>query len=223
MPDSLSLLRDIDRHASRPGAGALYGVVSSVHADAGEYSCTVALRESGIVLPKVPIAVPYTGFAGLPRIGELVLVLLVGGDLHAPVVIGRLYHRQLEPPIHTAGECAGVLPVDAAADKRIEWRIKTPEAGGRELSVVLDGDVRVALTIADGAVRVEVGDAKIAITQAGASDGKVEFSVGEAKLTMAQDGDVSLATTGKLTLKGGSVEITGDSTVKVVGSTIDLN
>src|SRR5439155_612113 len=70
------------------------GVVQDQHPHASEgdtdnYACTVTLRDSGIVLKKVPVATNRIGAASIPNVGDLVLVQFVGGDIHAPVITGR--------------------------------------------------------------------------------------------------------------------------------------
>jgi hypothetical protein len=61
------------------------------------------------------------------------------------------------------------------------------------------------------------------LTQSGASDGKAELKVGDAKVTLEQAGDVKIETTGKLSLKATDIEIKADASVKVSGTTVELN
>ena len=42
------------------------GEVTSIHGGTDGHACSVKLRESGVVLPKVPIAVGVLGYAALP-------------------------------------------------------------------------------------------------------------------------------------------------------------
>ena len=56
-----------------------------------------------------------------------------------------------------------------------------------------------------------------------AGGGRLEAKAGGAALTIKKDGDISLKTTGKLTLEGSEVEITGQSKVKVSAAMIELN
>jgi uncharacterized protein involved in type VI secretion and phage assembly len=217
------VLRQIARHEVMQRNAAYLGVVKSVQGGSDDHSCTVELRESHIVLPNVPIAVGFMGFACLPAEGDLVAVLFLGGDLHAPIVVGRLYTQDLKPPQHDPGELVMQLPVSADSDKRIELRVSASDSDGRKLSLVLDGDVRVSVDIADDGITLAAQDATLKLSQSSSSDGEVAITVGEAKMTFSQSGDVSLETSGKLTLKGQSVEISGDASVKVAGQTIDLN
>jgi uncharacterized protein involved in type VI secretion and phage assembly len=223
MQQMVHVLRQIARHEVMQRNAAYLGVVKSVQGGPDDHSCTVELRESHIVLPNVPIAVGFMGFACLPAEGDLVAVLFLGGDLHAPIVVGRLYTQDLKPPQHDPGELVMQLPVSADSDKRIELRVSASDSDGRKLSLVLDGDVRVSVDIADDGITLAAQDATLKLSQSSSSDGEVAITVGEAKMTFSQSGDVSLETSGKLTLKGQSVEISGDASVKVAGQTIDLN
>ena len=216
-------LRQIARHEAMQRSASALGVVKSVQAGPEDYSCTVELRETAMVLPKVPIAAGFMGFATLPAEGDLVIVLFLGGDMHAPVVAGRLYTQALQPPEHGPGELVLQLPPTASAEERAELRIKTPGEGERELSLKLDGEVPVSFSAANDGIVLEAGDVRVELKQTSASDGALTITVGEAKITIEQAGDVAIETSGKLTLKGQSVEISGDTSVKVAGQTIDLN
>lgn len=223
MQQLVHTFRQIARHEAMQRNAACLALVKSVQGGPDDYSCTVALRESAIVLPKVPIAAGFMGFATLPAEGDLVIVLFLGGDLHAPIIAGRLYTQQLKAPEHGPGELVAQLPPDAAEDERVELRVKTPGDGTRKLSLTLAGDVPVSIAAADDGIVIETGDVRVELKQTGSSDGALTITVGEAKLTMEQAGDIAIETSGKLTLKGQSVEISGDTSVKVAGQTIDLN
>lgn len=219
-------IRRIARHESDQRWIAALGVVTSVHGRDGEsdHSCTVELRETGLVLPKVPIATGLIGSVALPRENDLVVVLFAGGDLHAPVVIGRLYNEEVAPPQHGPGEAVVSLPGDEEADdKRLELRVVTPGDGTRAATVLLAGDVEVKVEVTDEGVRIQAQDATLSLTQSGSSDGKVELAAGDAKVTIEQGGDMALEATGKLTLKASEIEIAGDASVKVTGQTVDIN
>ena len=101
----LHTLRGIARDEAAQRWATAAAVVRSVHGGT-EHACTVQLRESGLVLPRVPIAVGVLGAAALPNEGELVLVAFNGGDVHGGVVIGRLYDEKTAPPtINRASSC----------------------------------------------------------------------------------------------------------------------
>src|SRR5262249_18435920 len=142
------------------------GVVKSVQGAGSpqKYSCTVELRETAIVLPEVPIATGVIGTVSLPRENDLVVVLFPGGDLHAAVVVGRLYNEEVAPPQHTQGEVVTVLPGDEdSPDKRIELRVKTPGDGTRKLTLTLDGTVKVELGIEDDGITLQAQDTQFTL------------------------------------------------------------
>jgi len=201
-----------------------FGIVKSIHGGTREHACTVQLRETGIVLPSVPIATGLIGTAALPREGDLVLVVFAAGDLHAPVVVGRLYDDKVDPPDHAPGELIAFLPGGETDDsKGLQVKLQTPGDGSRALTVTLGGSVEVELELSDNAIKLKTQDAKLELTQSGSSDGKAKLEVGGSSLTIEQSGDISIKASGKLSLKATQIEINGDATVKVAGQTIDLN
>lgn len=227
MHRAVQTIRQIARHEVEQRWSSALGVVKSVHGNDGSeerYACTVVLRDTGIVLPKVPIATGMIGSASLPREKDLVMIVFAGGDLHDPVVMGRLYSDDVAPPKNGPGEMVTCLPGDETdATKRLELRVVTPGDGTRGVTLTLDGAVKVSIEIKDDGVNVVTGDCSIKLTQTSSSDGQAEIRVGDSKITMAQSGDVGVEASGTLTLKGSKVEIDGDTSVKVAGSTIDLN
>jgi uncharacterized protein involved in type VI secretion and phage assembly len=220
-------LRQIARHEVQQQWQPSFAVVKSVHgADASNkyYACTVQLRETGLVLPKVPIATSVTGLAALPRENDLVVVQFIGGDLHAPVVVGRLYNEIVAPPDNAPGEFVAVLPGDEdSTDKRLELRINTPGDGTRDIKLLLDGSVAVALNIDNGGIELKAQDTSLKLTQSSSSDGVAELKVGDSSIKVEQSGDITIEATGTLKLKANQIEIAGDSSVKVSGQSIDLN
>jgi uncharacterized protein involved in type VI secretion and phage assembly len=202
------------------------GVVSSVHTGNGvpELTCTVELRESGIVLPHVPIAVGTIGVASPPVEGDLVLVAFAGGRLEAPIVLGRLYDEKVDSPTNRPGQVVAWLPhAETDSTKRLEVTLDTPDGGPRTLTIGLDGDPAVTITVTDGSVSLTAGEASVKVSQSSSSDGAVEVVAGDAKLTLKQSGDISVEASGKLKLSGNDIEISGQSEVKIAGQTIKLN
>jgi hypothetical protein len=220
-------IRGIARDEVRRQWHPALGVVTSLHGRAGAddyHACTVRLRETGIVLPKVPIAVGMLGVTALPREDDLVVVAFAQGDLHAPVVVGRLYDEKTGPPEHGPGELVAWLPGGEEDEtKSLRLTVKTPGDGSRTLKLALGGTVPVEVNIEDGGARVTTKDAAFAVTQTGGSDAKVEITVGQASISVEQNGNLTVEAGGTLTLKGTKVEISGDTTVKVAGQTIQLN
>lgn len=225
MQEMVDTIRQIARHEADQRWTSALAVVTSGHGGDGDrdYACTVKLRETEMVMPKVPIATGLTGVAALPREGDLVLVLFVGGDLHAPVVVGRLYNEEVRPPENAPGELVVSLPGDEGADdRRLHLAVRTPGDGTRSVTLTLAGSVEVKVVMDDEHVQIRAGEAELALSQTGGSNAKAEVTVGGASIVL-QSGEVSIKAEKKVSIKAGQVEISGDTTVKVAGQTIDLN
>lgn len=226
MQRMVETIRTIARDAAAQQWSSALGVVTSLHGGNGEsaYACTLKLRETGIVLPRVPIATGLIGVAALPRENDLVLVVFAGGDPHAPFVVGRIYDEEVAPPENGPGQLVASLPGDETdASKALRLTVEAPGDGTRSLRLLLDGSVQVELLVDDGGVCVRAQDAEFRLSQSGASDGKAELKVGGSSIVVEQGGDVTVEAEGTLTLKAPKVEISGDASVKVAGQTIDLN
>jgi Type VI secretion system/phage-baseplate injector OB domain len=220
-------IRGIARDEARRQWHPALGVVTSLHGRSdGEafHACTVRLRETGLVLPKVPLAVGLLGVTALPQEGDLVVVAFAQGDLHAPVVVGRLYDERTAPPEHGPGELVAWLPGGEEDEtKSLRLTVSTPGDGSRLLELALGGSVPIEVAVDDEGVRLATKDALFTLRQSGGSDAKAELTVGQASIAVEQNGNVTVEAGGTLTLKGAKVEISGDATVKVAGQTIQLN
>lgn len=224
--DILMTMQAVARHEVGKSLAPQMAVVTSVHGANGQpdYAATVTLRETGQVLPKVPIATGLIGAVGLPEENDLVVLLFLNGDAHAPVVAGRLYSDDVAPPPHGPGDVIIALPpreTDPAAQMIV--KAAAPDDGSRALTVDLGGDVAVNVTVTDGEVAISVGETVLTLSQGGASDGRVELVAGDAKVVMEQAGDMSVEAAGKLTMKAREIELSGDVSIKLAGQTIDLN
>lgn len=111
----IGIMRDIAHKESQRIYSNELGVVTavfshSVESDRDNYECSVALKDrlqpdgNPLELSRVPVATPHVGLVNSPRVGELVLLAFVGGDVNAPIIIGRLYHDQQRPPVSQPGE-----------------------------------------------------------------------------------------------------------------------
>lgn len=208
----------IARHEARARAGAGIGkVVDLFPADGGQkdHACSVEMVSSGLVLPRVPIAVGAMGFAAIPAIDDLVLVIFVDGDHNAPVVAGRLYHPDQDPPKHGRDELVLALP-SGEDDPALQFSVL-----GKKPSITLKLKDDVSLTLEGSKVVVAAGEITLTLETAGG--GRAEIAAGGSKLTVKKDGDVTLEAAGKLKLKGTEIEISGDAKVKVSGGQVEIN
>lgn len=91
------------------------GIVTAVfpHAsdsDKDNYQCSIKLKNQkqpngkDLELRKVPLTTPHIGLANIPNVGDLVLVTFIGGNINAPVIIGRLYNDEDQPPVNKTKE-----------------------------------------------------------------------------------------------------------------------
>ena len=207
----------VARHEARGRATASVGVVTDVATQAGfgnDHAVSVQLRDRGLVLPRVPVAVGALGFVATPAVGDLVLVVFADGDHHAPVVVGRLYHSDLTPPDHEPDQLVLALP---------------PGSASPDVKVVIDGaaqtlDMEIGGTsveVTSSAARVTSGGAEIAIDASGSEE--VTITSGGGTLSLSANGDVTLEASNSLTLKAVNIEIKGSGSVKVNGAVVEVN
>ncbi|MBT2498627.1 hypothetical protein J7E25_05925 [Agromyces sp. ISL-38] len=207
----------IARHEVSARSIAAIGVVVDVFDGTGapsDHAVTVELRESGLLLPRVPIAVGVLGQAATPAAGDLVVVVFADADVNAPVVIGGLYHADLAPPEHGDGDVVLQLPAGAA-----QPGIRAVLRGGDPLVTVTVGEVE--LTADDQKLYVKTGDAEATVDAAGG--GRIELKIGDASLTVTGRGDIALETKGTLSLHGTDVEIKGDGSVTISAPQVKVN
>jgi uncharacterized protein involved in type VI secretion and phage assembly len=208
----------IARHEALARATAAVGVVAEVHpADGAEqdHAVTVEMRDSGLVLPRVPVAVGAMGFAAIPAAGDLVLVVFADGDVNAPVVIGRLYHPGQTPPKHGDGQLVLRLP-SGSTDPQLQIEIAGDEPS---ITITLPGDVEIK--IVEGAATIAAGEMKVDVS--GAGGGRVEIAAGGTTLTLEKDGDVTLKSAAKLSIEANEIEIKGQSKVAIKGAAVEIN
>ena len=187
------------------------GVVTSVfpHAEGDEHNheCNVKLRQSDLEMRKVPIATPHIGMVSAPRVGDLVLLTFVGGDPNRPIVVGRLYSDEANPPEYTENDFVLEAPFGGEASLRIDEEQSVITTTGKNVvTVKKDGDIEVA---GEGALKLTV-------------QGNVELTCGDC--TIDASGDVNLGTGGDPVITEGShkcyysgAPLVGSQTVKAKG------
>ncbi|WP_437569799.1 phage baseplate assembly protein V [Sorangium sp. So ce542] len=211
----------IARHESRArliaGVGEVVDVFPADSAQA-DHAVSVEMRDSRLVLPRVPVAVGMLGLVSLPAVGELVVVLFLDGDAGAPVVVGRLYHPDQNPPEHAQGEIALALP-SPSDEPKLSLKVV---GDAPSIKLELAGDVRIE--IVEETARISVGaDNEMQVTVDGRGGGRAEIAAGSAKITIKKDGDITISTGGNLKLEGAEVEISGSSKVKIAAPQVEIN
>jgi phage baseplate assembly protein gpV len=217
--DLVEVLQAIVRDELRRLRVAEIGVVTDSFphesdSDSNNYQCTVRLRDSGLELPRLPVATGRIGFAAIPKVGDMVLVQFVGGSPHGAVVSGRLYNDQDLPPQSKAAECVYVSPDQAESGVR---RLYLEFPNGNKLT--LDDD-KVVLEMGDSKVTVNNGGdveidskAKVVVT----SQGNMEFS-SQGDISISAGGTLSLKAQGDLKLEGLSAAIKAQTSAQLEGS-----
>ena len=185
--------------------------------DKDNYACTVALRNSGLVLKRVPVATPRIGTVQLPDVGALVLVQFIGGDVNAPVIVGSLYSDEARPPVSTDGEAVWHLPLDAADADAVRLELRTGDT--REVVLKLGEGLAVTLRDDDPVVEVDVAQGKCTLQIA--RDGAITLETQGKVGVKAQE--LAVESQGKLELKGSEVKVESSGPLTLKGAKIDLN
>jgi uncharacterized protein involved in type VI secretion and phage assembly len=213
--DLVPELRRLIREEVQTLRSAELGVVQSQHpheseGDSDNYAVTVRLRDTGIVLGKVPVATTRLGAVAIPPVGALVLVQFIGGDVNAPVVTGTFYSDEDRPPANADGQVIWNLPADASPDDAL--RLEVSSADKQSVVLKLASAVTIEIKDDDPAVSIDVGgNAQVTID----SDGKVAITSAQS-LEIKAGSDMKLEAQGNFDLKAG-----GKMTIK--GSVINLN
>jgi phage baseplate assembly protein gpV len=193
------------------------GVVEAVYphsgaSDDGNYAADVRLKNASLLLPRVPIATTRIGSVAPPNVGDLVLLAFSGGDVNAPVIIGRLYTDQDRPPLSTPDEVVFRLPLAAADDRSVLAAVRNHQDADPARSLDVQLPPRIAVHLDDSIVKATAGHTEVTLTQPDGSGGTVTIVAGGTTITLDQDGDLSIEAAGSLTLKAdGDVKISGRS------------
>jgi len=215
MTETLSALRSIVRDEQDRRRFAELALVTQVFAkssDGGKENHQVGIRllSSDVELLRAPVAVGRLGLAALPRVGDLVVVIFVNGDLNAPIVIGSLYDHQQHPPKAAADEVVYKVPDPAASGTR-RLHIELPSGA----TVTLDDD---KLAIALGSTSVEVNrDGDVDVKSA--SNISVTAS---ADMSLEAQGNIKIAAQGKLELSGVTVTAQGQGTATLKAPSVSI-
>jgi len=199
-------IQEIVRHELRGIRVADLGVVEAVYphgaeSDNDNYGCDVRLKNSRLLLKRVPILTGHIGTAAIPNTGDLVLVTYDRGDVNQPIVLGRLYNDGDRPPLNHSDEVIFRLPLAEADDKTIKAAIRNFESGSPPREILVEMPPKIALRITDGTVRATAGKTEMKLDQPDGSGGTVTVLAGRTKITMNQDGDVTIEAAGAMTLK----------------------
>ena len=217
------------------------GIVTAVFphssdSDKDNYQCSIKLKNQkqpngkDLELRKVPLTTPHIGLANIPNVGDLVLVTFIGGNINAPVIIGRLYNDEDQPPVNKTKEFLlqhnqkeggrlkidqqGIVTVTSKSEKNeITINDEQITAVTEKCSVALEGE---NVTVKNDQCQVELSGSNIAI-----DNGSCKIQVESAGITLdngtckikVENGGITIDAAGSsVTLKSmGSIKI-GDAT-----------
>ena len=182
-------------------------VVQEIHphesdSDMDNYSCTVALRDSAIVLKKVPVATSRLGQVSIPDVGDLVMVQFLHGDINAPIITGSLYNDEDRPPVNSEGQAVLQLPHGSSKGSGVN----VTASSGDETSLVINigGSTVVTIKDDDPAVEISVSDGEGLIRMD--QDGTINIE-GKSDVNILTQADLNIEAGGTLNLKGSTVNI----------------
>lgn len=222
MSTIVNTLQQIIRHELRALRITELGLVEAVYphssdGDNDNYGCDVRLKNSDLLLKRVPIATGHIGTVAIPNEGDLVLLAFDQGDVNQPIVIGRLYNDADRPPLNNPNEVIFRLPLAEPDNQTIKAAIRNLEGQAEPREIILEMAPQITVRISDGAVRATAGDTEMLLDQPNSSGGKVTVTTGRTKITMNQDGDVSVEAAGNMSLKAnGDLSLEG-ANVKIKG------
>lgn len=206
MSTIVNTIQEIIRHEMRRLRVTELGVVEAVYPhsaddDNDNYGCDVRLKNSGLLLKRVPVATGHIGTAAIPNIGDLVLLTFDKGDVNQPIVIGRLYNDEDRPPLNNPDEVIFRLPLAEADDKTIKAAIRNLQDSTPPREILVEMSPKITVRITDGTVRATAGKTEMKLDQPDGSGGTVTVVAGRTKITMNQDGDITVEAAGAMTLK----------------------
>jgi uncharacterized protein involved in type VI secretion and phage assembly len=183
------------------------GVVTQVFTNEGgsgdtNLAVNARIRGSALELQHVPVAVGRLGLSTVPREGDLVVIVFVGGDLNGPVVIGSLYDEQTRPPDAKPTEVVYEVPDDEDADAR---RLEVKLAGGNKL------------TVQDKKLTVTMGGTKLTVE----ADGAITLEAA-GDINLKSQGSVAIEAQQSVSVKGLSVTVEGQTEEKLKGVTTTI-
>lgn len=202
----LPLIQQMVRQELQAYRTSLLGVVTEIFPheaedDENNYEVNLRLKYEGLELRRVPLAVAAIGVAAPPRVGDLVLVQFINGDLNQPVVSGRFYHDQERPPLHVADD---VLFEHRANDKLNHLRFSADGSIYLQRDVTKPEDnseAKAGIKIdPDGNIEIQAGE-KVVITLT--NDNKIEIKAEGYPIDVTCD---TLTVNGKL-------HVTGDTAI----------
>lgn len=213
--------------------GNALGVVTAIFPheaedDENNYEVNVRLKYEGLELLRAPVSAGHAGMATPLKVGDLVLVQFVNGDLNQPVVTGYFYHADNRPPLHKADEILFEHRVSDGTFNHLRFAADGTIFLQRDVTKLEDNSKAKAGIKIDpgGNIEIQAGE-KIVITLTNQekieirSDGK-PITITCDTLTVNGKLEVSGETkiTAKTTVENADLVVSGAGTTTISGSTI---
>jgi phage baseplate assembly protein gpV len=203
--DLVDLIQAIVRDELQGYRTAELGVVTAVYShengtDKHNYECDVRLRDSGLELKRLAVCTQRVGAVAIPNPDDLVLVQYLNGDIHAGVIVGRLYNDKVRPPEAKAREYV-YISQDGA------------ESGIRRMYIELPNNN--TLTVDDDKLLLEMGPTKITIN----NDGDISLNCAGNNIKIADGNGTNLV---EIQSGGGQVMVKGQTKAVVEAPQIEL-
>ncbi len=171
--------------------------------DKDNYECNVRLKNTELELRRVQITTDSIGFVSAPKVGDMVLVAFVNGDINMPIVVGRLYNDQDRPPASKVGEQVFITPYEKDSDMR---------------RVYLELPSGLKIKITDDSVLVSAGATKVVINRGG--DVEIEA---KGEVRVKSEGNTLLEAKGDMSFKADNISIESSKAMKVKSESLDMN
>lgn len=210
----VELIRRIVRRELARLRGPRLAVVTAVfpHAakdDEYNYEVSVQLKHEALQLRRIPLAIPYVGVAALPRVGDLVLVQFVDGDINQPVVTGCLYHADVRPPLHQED--------DVVFEHRVPDGTLNHLRFGPDGSIFLQRDVKNPADNSEASASIAFDSSgDIELVRTGEQSASVKLTDGEVTI----DCDKMTVNCDTLTVNGDLIVDSGEQSTTISGNRI---
>jgi phage baseplate assembly protein gpV len=227
----VSTIQQIIRQELRAVRVAELGLVEAAYphadgSDADNYACDVRLKNSDLLLKRVPVATGHIGTAAVPNVGDLVLLNFDKGDINQPIIVGRLYNDDDRPPLNRPDEVIFRLPLEKSDNESILASVKNHADQSPPRELLLQMPSKMTVKITDGTITATAGKTEMKLDNPNTGGGKATVVAGGTKITMDQDGDVqieavgsmSIKASGNLSLEATSISIRANANLQVEAS-----
>lgn len=229
MESIVGVMKKVAEHEARRIYTTELGEVTAVfpHAsdsDKHNYQCSVKLKNKKLPdgkefeLRQVPLATQHLGLVNIPNVGDLALVSFIGGNLNAPVIIGRLHNDQDAPPVNKEKEVLLQHNLKEGGSLKIDEKgaVIVTSKNEQNILTVADEDITLVnekcnLTIKSGDITIANDRCTIAI-----KGGSITIDNGTCKIAVEGGGITLDAASSNVTVKSmGSITIGDAATASI--------